>query len=178
MRPSSLIETLHDRPTAARVHLKVGALDAIPKHLSSHLVNQALALPNQKHPGSRLTEPPCSVSIIEGSPRELLEQLTAHRIDLILMNFLPPSPPGQLTSRQIARLPLTLVAEAKHFSLFAVGFLIPSMAYPSLSQLRIVASDRNLKAFVRGSTSSRTCSLKPRMPCCKNSWPFRGAGSL
>jgi DNA-binding transcriptional LysR family regulator len=178
LRPSSLIETLHDRPTAARVHLKVGALDAIPKHLSSHLVNQALALPNQKHPGSRLTEPPCSVSIIEGSPRELLEQLTAHRIDLILMNFLPPSPPGQLTSRQIARLPLTLVAEAKHFSLFAVGFLIPSMAYPSLSQLRIVASDRNLKAFVRGSTSSRTCSLKPRMPCCKNSWPFRGAGSL
>lgn len=97
-----MVETIHDRPTANRTHLQIGALDTIPKHLTVQIVTMALS---QKR---------CAVSVSEGKPQDLLKNLTEHRIDLLVTNFAPKSEPGQVYSKRIARLPLWVVG-AKSF---------------------------------------------------------------
>ena len=57
-----MMEALMDRPHASRIHVKVGALDTIPKHLVIELVESALGS------GS------CSMSVMEGKPAFLLEE--------------------------------------------------------------------------------------------------------
>lgn len=70
-------EVLHDRMRPQRPSLGIGALDSIPKHVVLQLVKGALKIS------------PCQVSLLEGHPDELLRELTSHRIDLLLTNFVP-----------------------------------------------------------------------------------------
>jgi LysR family transcriptional activator of nhaA len=104
-----MLQTLHDRPTAKRLHLQVGVLDTIPKHLSIELVEQALELR------------PCAVSVMEGEPTRLLQELADHRLDLVLTNRFPTSEPGKLNVKRIARVPLWLVGSPK-FRHLSKGF--------------------------------------------------------
>lgn len=104
-----MVETLFDRPTAARIHVQIGALDTIPKHLMLEIVEMALV------------SKPCSVSVIEGKPAALLEELLEHRIDLMCTNVFPNAEPGKIHAKRIARVPLWVVG-APRFRKLASGF--------------------------------------------------------
>ncbi len=76
---SEMLEALHDRLKPAKPALCIGALDNIPKQIVLQLVRAALKI-------SR-----CQITLLEGHPDELLRELSAHRIDLLLTNFIPTS---------------------------------------------------------------------------------------
>jgi LysR family transcriptional activator of nhaA len=104
-----MVETLFDRPTATRLHVQIGALDTIPKHLMLEIVDAALALK------------PCTVSMIEGKQAPLLEDLLDYRIDLMCTNVFPATDPGKVHAKRIARSPLWIVGAPK-FKKLANGF--------------------------------------------------------
>ncbi|MEN9722906.1 MAG: hypothetical protein RJB38_892 [Pseudomonadota bacterium] len=87
-----MVETLFDRPTSEKHHLQIGALDTIPKHLIINLVEMAIRSRD------------CSLSVVEGKPAVLLEQLLDHRIDLMLTNRFPTADPGKVFTKRIARI--------------------------------------------------------------------------
>ena len=74
---SEMYEVLHDRLKPLRPSLHLGALDSVPKQIVLQLVKQALKIS------------PCQISLSEGKPDELLRELIAHRMDLMVTNFLP-----------------------------------------------------------------------------------------
>lgn len=74
---SEMMEAVHDRLKPAKPNLAIGALDTIPKQAVLQLVKAALKIS------------PCQISLLEGHPNELLRELSAHRLDLLLTNFLP-----------------------------------------------------------------------------------------
>lgn len=98
---NEMMESIHDRPLPHRVHLQLGALDTIPKHLSLKLAKAALATGR------------CSITIVEGKPSELLKELSEHKIDLVITNSSPNAIAPNLYSKRIARLPLWLVGSSK-----------------------------------------------------------------
>lgn len=101
---SEMVEALHDRaPHGEKTHLQIGALDSVSKHIILRLTEAAYAAG------------PCTVSILEGKGDELLRELRAHRLDLLLSNF-PPSldESGQLTVRSIGRLPISVYGAPKY----------------------------------------------------------------
>lgn len=74
---SEMYEVLHDRlkPNLPSMHL--GAIDMVPKQIVLQLVKQAFRIS------------PCQITLSEGKFDELLRELTAHHIDLVVTNFLP-----------------------------------------------------------------------------------------
>ena len=89
-----MVESVYDRPLPNRIHLQIGALDTIPKHLTLEIALKAIQTGR------------CSVTIVEGTPESLLEQLSEHKIDLVITNSHSHLQNRQLYSKRIARLPL------------------------------------------------------------------------
>lgn len=74
---SEMYEVLHDRLKPLKPSLHVGALDSVPKQIVLQLVKHAFRIS------------PCQITLSEGKPDELLRELTAHRMDIVVTNFLP-----------------------------------------------------------------------------------------
>lgn len=74
---SEMYEVLHDRLKPLRPSVHLGALDSVPKQIVLQLVKHAFRIS------------PCQITLSEGRPDELLRELTAHRMDLVVTNFLP-----------------------------------------------------------------------------------------
>ena len=74
---SEMFEVLHDRLKPLRPSLHLGALDSVPKQIVLQLVKHAFRIS------------PCQISLSEGKSDELLRELVAHRMDLMVTNFLP-----------------------------------------------------------------------------------------
>ena len=74
---SEMYEVLHDRLKPNRPSVHLGALDSVPKQIVLLLVKQALRFSS------------CQVSLSEGKSDELLRELAAHKIDIVVSNFLP-----------------------------------------------------------------------------------------
>jgi len=74
-----MVEVLNDRARPARHSLCVAALDSVPKQLVLQIAQAALKIE------------PCQITLIEGRMDELLRELSAHRVDLLLSNFVPNS---------------------------------------------------------------------------------------
>ncbi|MFM8314685.1 MAG: LysR family transcriptional regulator [Deltaproteobacteria bacterium] len=74
---SEMYEVLHDRLVPQKPSLSIGALDSIAKQIVLQLVKKAHEIG------------PCLVTISEGKSDELIRELTSHKIDLLLTNFLP-----------------------------------------------------------------------------------------
>ena len=72
-----MYEALHDRLKPTKVNLQLAALDSIPKQVMLKLTQAALSIG------------PCTISLIEGKFDELLRDITAHKVDLAIVNFLP-----------------------------------------------------------------------------------------
>lgn len=74
---SEMYEVLHDRLKPLKPHLHIGALDSVPKQIVLQLVKHAYRIS------------PCQITLSEGKADELIRELTAHRMDLLITNFLP-----------------------------------------------------------------------------------------
>ncbi len=74
---SEMYEVLQDRVKPLRPTLHLAALDSVPKQIVLQLVKSALRIS------------PCVVTLSEGKSDELIRELVAHRVDLILTNFMP-----------------------------------------------------------------------------------------
>jgi LysR family transcriptional activator of nhaA len=72
-----MYEALHDRLKPAKINIELGALDSIPKQVMLQLTQAALKIA------------PCSISLVEGKFEELMRDLTSHKVDLAISNFLP-----------------------------------------------------------------------------------------
>jgi LysR family transcriptional activator of nhaA len=72
-----MYEALHDRLKPSKINIKLGALDSIPKQVMLQLTQSALKVS------------PCSISLVEGKLDELMRDLAAHKLDLVITNFLP-----------------------------------------------------------------------------------------
>jgi LysR family transcriptional regulator, transcriptional activator of nhaA len=85
-------EVLKDRAKPTRPTLCVASLDSIPKQLVLEIVQAALKIA------------PCQITLLEGRSDELLRELAAHRVDLLLTNFLPTAlAPKGLFHRRVAK---------------------------------------------------------------------------
>jgi LysR family transcriptional activator of nhaA len=93
---SEMYEVLHDRLKPLKTSLHIGAIDSIPKQIILELVKQAVQLG------------PCQITLSEGKPDELLRELSAHRVDLMVTNFLPAGvdakglSPRSITKKNVA----------------------------------------------------------------------------
>jgi LysR family transcriptional activator of nhaA len=93
---SEMIEVLHDRHKPLKPTLHVGALDSIPKQIVLLMVKSAYKLT------------PCQVTISEGKSDELIRELAAHKIDIVMTNFLPSGTdakglfPKKITRKNVA----------------------------------------------------------------------------
>lgn len=74
---SEMYEVLHDRLKPLKPSLHIGALDSVPKQIIQQLVKQAFKIS------------PCQITLSEGRSDELLRELSSHRMDLMITNFLP-----------------------------------------------------------------------------------------
>ncbi len=80
---SEMYEVLHDRLKPLKPSLHLGALDSVPKQIVLQLVKHAFRIS------------PCQISLSEGKSDELIRELTAHRLDLMVTNFLPTGIDGK-----------------------------------------------------------------------------------
>lgn len=80
---SEMYEVLHDRLKSLKPSLHLGALDSVPKQIVLQLVKQAFKIS------------PCQITLSEGKSDELLRELTSHRMDLMVTNFLPAGTDGK-----------------------------------------------------------------------------------
>lgn len=105
-----MVDAVHDRLTPGRISIQVGSEDAVPKHVTTQMLQAAL------------TGESCTVSVIEGRVEELLRELKAHRIDLMLATERPPSTEAQgLRARLVAKMPVVVCGAAK-FAALKKGF--------------------------------------------------------
>lgn len=74
---SEMFEVIHDRLKPLKPSLCVGSIDSVPKQIVVSLVKRALKIS------------PCQITLLEGRSDELLRELVAHRIDILLTNFMP-----------------------------------------------------------------------------------------
>lgn len=89
---SEMYEVLQDRLKPSRMSLHIGSLDSVPKHVIVSLVQKALQTA------------PCTVTLSEGKSDELIRELTGHRVDLLLTNFLPIGPEAKgLLTKQLTK---------------------------------------------------------------------------
>ncbi|HCM38600.1 MAG: LysR family transcriptional regulator [Bdellovibrionales bacterium GWC1_52_8] len=103
---SEMIEVLQDRLVPSRIHVAIGALDSIPKHLVLELVKACYRVAN------------CTVSILEGKSDELLKELSLHRIDLVLSNHVPVHRDNlKLTVKKMTEIPVVICGTRKFLPL-------------------------------------------------------------
>lgn len=74
---SEMYEVLHDRLKPLKPSLHLGALDSVPKQIILQLVKHSFRIS------------PCQITLSEGKSDELLRELVAHRMDLMVTNFMP-----------------------------------------------------------------------------------------
>jgi LysR family transcriptional activator of nhaA len=97
-----MVEVLKDQTSDNQPHLQIGALDGVPKNMILSLVMAAYKIL------------PCTVSIFEGKGDELLRELRAHKIDLLVSNY--PSQvfeETQVFSKSVAKLPVSVYGSKK-----------------------------------------------------------------
>lgn len=74
---NELYEVLNDTMTSSRVSLHVGALDSIPKQVTLQITKAAYKTGK------------CHVSVLEGKGDEIFRELLAHKLDLVISNYIP-----------------------------------------------------------------------------------------
>ncbi len=80
---SEMYEVLHDRLKPLKPSLHLGALDSVPKQIVLQLVKHAFRIS------------PCQITLSEGKSDELIRELSAHSMDLMVTNFLPTGTDGR-----------------------------------------------------------------------------------
>ena len=93
---SEMYEVLHDRLKPLKTTLHIGALDSVSKQIILQLVKQAFRISS------------CQITLSEGKSDELLRELNAHRMDLMVTNHFPTGAdakglfPKSITKKNVA----------------------------------------------------------------------------
>lgn len=101
-----MLEVLKDSSMKeSTIHLSLGALDSVPKHIVSQVIENAFAISN------------CKVTITEGSMDHLMRELSNHRVDIVISNHPFPASRAGFYSKSIAKLPVHLYGTKEDLSL-------------------------------------------------------------
>ena len=99
---SEMYEVLHDRLKPLRPSLHIGAIDSVPKQVVVQMVKSALRIS------------PCQITLSEGRSDELLRELVAHRMDLLITNYPPLGADAKgLYPKSISKRPVAFYAAPK-----------------------------------------------------------------
>lgn len=99
-----MVDALNDQHLTKKIQIQIGINDNIPKHLALKAFEFAT------------NNFDCIVSMEEGHGDNLLRELEAHRIDLVLSNYPPPvGASGGFYARCVSKMPI-VVAGAPKFS--------------------------------------------------------------
>jgi len=102
-----LLEVLHDRFIPNRPHVQFGALDSVPKYIVLSIAKAALKAGR------------CTVSMLEGNGDELIRELSMHKIDLVISNYIPNlNSDIKLYSRSISKSPVYIYGSKKFRNLY------------------------------------------------------------
>ncbi len=97
-----MLDALNDQHLESKVHVQLGATDTVPKHLILKVFQHA----QKSHD--------CVVSIIEGHADELLRELRAHRVDLVISNNSPSvSDSAGFYAKSISKMKVVVCGSAK-----------------------------------------------------------------
>lgn len=103
---SELLEVLKDQITPHKSAVQIGALDSVAKQVIVQLSKNAYQFSD------------CLISLVEGKSDELMRELLAHRLDLLVTNFLPSGMDAQgLFHRSIAKKNVGIYGSTKFKSL-------------------------------------------------------------
>lgn len=103
---AEMLEVLQDKFKPLKPSLHIAALDSVPKQIVLQLVKSAFRVAS------------CQITLSEGKSDELLRELTAHRTDLMLTNFLPNGVDAKgLFPRLISKQSVTFYGSPKFKSL-------------------------------------------------------------
>lgn len=101
-----MFEAIHDRHRPDKHSLHIGAIDSIAKQVVLKLVQSAFNI-------SR-----CQITLSEGKPDELIRELLAHRVDLVVTNLLPSGSDAKgLIPRSISKKNVSIYGTSKFRSL-------------------------------------------------------------
>lgn len=148
-----MLDALNDQHVTTKIQVQIGAMDTVPKQLVLKIFQQAQ------------TNFECIVSITEGHGDELLRELRAHRLDLVIANYPPPvGDSSGFYAKNIAKMPVAICGAGKFTKLrrdFPQSIKDQPMILPSLqSKLRHDVQDYfklrdihiNIKAEVQDSS--------------------------
>lgn len=101
-----MVDSLLGQQVVTKFQVQIGAMDTVPKHLILKVFHQARKSFD------------CVASIAEGHGDELLRELRAHRLDLVISNY-PPAvgEAAGFYAKSIARMPVVVCADPKFASL-------------------------------------------------------------
>ena len=105
-----MVDTLGDQHVASKLQVQIGAMDTVSKQLILRIFHKAK------------DSYECVVSISEGHGDELLRELKAHRLDLVISNYSPGvGEAAGYYGKCIAKMPVAICASSK-FSKLRRGF--------------------------------------------------------
>jgi LysR family transcriptional regulator, transcriptional activator of nhaA len=101
-----MLDSLRDQHLTAKIQVQIGAMTSVPKHLTLKVFHKAQSSFD------------CVVSIAEGQSDELLRELRAHRLDLVISNQTPAvGEASGFYAKSIARMPVVICGSAKYSKL-------------------------------------------------------------
>ncbi len=69
------IQVFNEENLSLKSHYRIGVVDSVPKLVACRLVEQAQKFGND-----------CFISLVEGTPDELIQKVNSHKIDIVLSN--------------------------------------------------------------------------------------------
>lgn len=134
-----LMSAVKQRPGARRLRLNVGVADSFPKLVTNEILNPVFAMSQAVHVVCR-----------EGKMEDLLAQLAAHRLDLVLSDEPAPSSTNfKVFSHALGECSVTLCAEAKLAARLKPGFPKSLNDAPALLPAENTTLRRSLEAWFR-----------------------------
>jgi LysR family transcriptional activator of nhaA len=134
-----LMNSVRQRPGARTIRLHVGVADSFPKLVTNEILKPVFALPQAVHLVCR-----------EGKLEDLLAQLAAHRLDLVLSDEPAPSSANfKVFSHALGASDVTLCAEAKLAAKLRPGFPHSLNDAPALLPAENTALRRSLETWFR-----------------------------
>ncbi len=101
-----MIDSLFDQHSTTKIQVQIGAIDTVPKHMTLRIFHKAQEAYD------------CVVSITEGHGDELLRELRAHRIDLVVSNYPPPiGSASGFYAKSIAKMQIVICGGSKFANL-------------------------------------------------------------
>jgi len=134
-----MLNAVKQRPGARTLRLYVGVSDSFPKLVTNDILKPVFALPQLVHVVCR-----------EGKIEDLLAQLAAHRLDIVLADEPPPSNSNFKTfCHPLGESPVSLCAEKKLAQKLKRGFPQSLHAAPALLPAENTALRRGLETWFR-----------------------------